>query len=81
MSDLDKVYRLAPSTLDRFKLDGKVALVVGGTKGLDKLFGLLCFSFSDFLGGPEFGLGPGEFCLAEIPFSSFSPVSQPCPFT
>jgi NAD(P)-dependent dehydrogenase (short-subunit alcohol dehydrogenase family) len=34
MSDLDKVIELAPSTLDRFRLDGKVALVVGGTKGL-----------------------------------------------
>jgi 2-deoxy-D-gluconate 3-dehydrogenase len=34
MSDLEKAYELAPSTLDRFRLDGKVALVVGGTKGL-----------------------------------------------
>jgi 2-deoxy-D-gluconate 3-dehydrogenase len=34
MSDLDKVRQLAPSTLDRFRLDGKAALVVGGTKGL-----------------------------------------------
>jgi 2-deoxy-D-gluconate 3-dehydrogenase len=34
MSDLDKMLKLAPSTLDRFRLDGKVALVVGGSKGL-----------------------------------------------
>jgi 2-deoxy-D-gluconate 3-dehydrogenase len=34
MSDLDKLAKLAPSTLDRFKLDGKIALVVGGTRGL-----------------------------------------------
>lgn len=34
MSDLDKLRELAPSTLDRFRLDDKVALVVGGTKGL-----------------------------------------------
>jgi 2-deoxy-D-gluconate 3-dehydrogenase len=34
MTDLEKVQRLAPSTLDRFRLDGRVALVVGGSKGL-----------------------------------------------
>jgi len=34
MSDLNKVIKLAPTTLDRFRLDGKVALVVGGNKGL-----------------------------------------------
>jgi len=34
MTDLDKLRELAPSTLGRFCLDGKVALVVGGTKGL-----------------------------------------------
>lgn len=34
MSDLDKLIALAPSTLDRFRLDGKAALVVGGTRGL-----------------------------------------------
>ncbi|MBN1936190.1 MAG: glucose 1-dehydrogenase [Anaerolineae bacterium] len=34
MSDLEKALALAPSTLDRFRLDGKAALVVGGTKGL-----------------------------------------------
>jgi len=34
MSDLDKLIEQAPSTLDRFRLDGKAALVVGGTRGL-----------------------------------------------
>jgi len=34
MSDREKVLALAPGTLDRFRLEGKVALVVGGTKGL-----------------------------------------------
>jgi 2-deoxy-D-gluconate 3-dehydrogenase len=34
MSDLDKIMALVPSTLDRFRLDGKVALVGGGNKGL-----------------------------------------------
>ena len=34
MSDLAKLNELAPSTLDRFRLDGKVAVVVGGTRGL-----------------------------------------------
>jgi len=40
MSDLDKIRELAPSTLDRFRLDGKVALVVGGTKGLGQAMAL-----------------------------------------
>jgi NAD(P)-dependent dehydrogenase (short-subunit alcohol dehydrogenase family) len=40
MSDLDRVLKLAPSTLDRFRLDGKVALVVGGTKGLGQAMAL-----------------------------------------
>ena len=40
MSDLEKALKLAPSTLDRFKLDGKVALVVGGTKGLGQAMAL-----------------------------------------
>jgi 2-deoxy-D-gluconate 3-dehydrogenase len=34
MSDLDRVKELAPTTLDRFRLDKKAALVVGGNKGL-----------------------------------------------
>ncbi|MBN1640467.1 MAG: glucose 1-dehydrogenase [Anaerolineae bacterium] len=34
MSDLERARQLAPSTLDRFRLDGRAALVVGGTKGL-----------------------------------------------
>lgn len=34
MSDREKVLALAPGTLDRFRLESKVALVVGGTKGL-----------------------------------------------
>ena len=34
MSDLDKLIELAPSTLDRFRLDDRAALVVGGTRGL-----------------------------------------------
>jgi len=40
MSDLDKALKLAPSTLDRFRLDGKVALVVGGTRGLGQAMAL-----------------------------------------
>ncbi len=40
MSDLDKIMALVPSTLDRFCLDGKVALVVGGNKGLGQAMGL-----------------------------------------
>jgi 2-deoxy-D-gluconate 3-dehydrogenase len=34
MSDLDVLKRMAPATLDRFRLDDKAALVVGGNKGL-----------------------------------------------
>jgi len=34
MTDLDKLIEQAPTTLDRFRLDGKVALVGGGTRGL-----------------------------------------------
>jgi len=40
MSDLDKIMALVPSTLDRFRLDGKVALVVGGNKGLGQSMAL-----------------------------------------
>jgi NAD(P)-dependent dehydrogenase (short-subunit alcohol dehydrogenase family) len=40
MSDLDKLIELAPSTMDRFRLDGKVALVVGGTRGLGQAMAL-----------------------------------------
>ena len=40
MSDLDKLIGLAPSTLERFRLDGKVALVVGGTRGLGQAMAL-----------------------------------------
>jgi NAD(P)-dependent dehydrogenase (short-subunit alcohol dehydrogenase family) len=40
VSDLDKVRALAPSTLDLFRLDGKAALVVGGTKGLGQAMAL-----------------------------------------
>jgi NAD(P)-dependent dehydrogenase (short-subunit alcohol dehydrogenase family) len=40
MTDLEKVAGLAPSTLERFRLDGKVALVVGGTKGLGQAMAL-----------------------------------------
>ncbi|MEA3408658.1 MAG: glucose 1-dehydrogenase [Chloroflexota bacterium] len=39
-SDLEKVQRQAPSTLDRFRLDGKAALVVGGTRGLGQAMAL-----------------------------------------
>ncbi len=34
MSDLDKLIQTAPTTLERFRLNGKAALVVGGNKGL-----------------------------------------------
>jgi 2-deoxy-D-gluconate 3-dehydrogenase len=34
MSDLDKLIQMAPTTLERFRLNGKAALVVGGNKGL-----------------------------------------------
>jgi len=40
MSDLDKIMALVPSTLDRFCLNGKVALVVGGNKGLGQAMAL-----------------------------------------
>jgi len=40
MSDLDKIMALVPSTLDRFRLDGKVALVGGGNKGLGQAMAL-----------------------------------------
>ena len=34
MSELKQLQEVAPSALDRFRLDGKVALVVGGTQDL-----------------------------------------------
>ncbi len=40
MSDLDRISSQAPGTLDRFRLDGKSALVVGGTKGLGQAMAL-----------------------------------------
>ncbi|MGQ9632600.1 MAG: SDR family NAD(P)-dependent oxidoreductase [bacterium] len=40
MSDLDRIVALAHSTLDRFRLDGRVALVVGGNKGLGQAMAL-----------------------------------------
>ena len=40
MSDLDKLMDLAPGTIDRFRLDGKAALVVGGSKGLGQAMAL-----------------------------------------
>ncbi len=40
MSDLDRILAQAPSTLDRFRLDGRVALVVGGNKGLGQAMAL-----------------------------------------
>lgn len=40
MSDLDKVLKMAPSAPDRFRLDGKAALVVGGNKGLGQAMSL-----------------------------------------
>jgi 2-deoxy-D-gluconate 3-dehydrogenase len=39
-SDLERLVVLAPTTLDRFRLDGKVALVVGGNKGLGQAMAL-----------------------------------------
>jgi 2-deoxy-D-gluconate 3-dehydrogenase len=33
-TDLERLEEMAPSTLDRFRLEGKAALVVGGTRGL-----------------------------------------------
>lgn len=40
MSDLDRILSLAPSTLERFRLDGRVAVVVGGTRGLGQAMAL-----------------------------------------
>ena len=34
MSELDKLIEQAPSTLDRFRLDNKTAIMVGGNQGL-----------------------------------------------
>ena len=40
MSDLDQLINTASSTLDRFRLDKKVALVVGGSRGLGQAMAL-----------------------------------------
>jgi len=40
MSDLEKLMNQATSTLDRFRLGGKTALVVGGNKGLGQAMAL-----------------------------------------
>ena len=40
MNDLEKLMNQATSTLDRFRLDGKAALVVGGNKGLGQAMAL-----------------------------------------
>ena len=40
MPDLDIVKKLAPTTLDRFRLDDRAALVVGGNKGLGQAMAL-----------------------------------------
>ncbi len=40
MDDLKKLTSIAATTLDRFRLDGKTALVVGGTKGLGQAMAL-----------------------------------------
>ena len=40
MSDLEKLIQQATSTLERFRLDGKAALVVGGNKGLGQAMAL-----------------------------------------
>ncbi|MBW2308805.1 MAG: glucose 1-dehydrogenase [Deltaproteobacteria bacterium] len=40
MSDLDKIMALVPTTLERFRLDGKVALAVGGNRGLGQAMAL-----------------------------------------
>ncbi len=40
MTDLDKLMKMASSTLERFRLDKKVALVVGGSPGLGQAMAL-----------------------------------------
>jgi 2-deoxy-D-gluconate 3-dehydrogenase len=40
MTEIEKLINQATSTLDRFRLDGKVALVVGGSKGLGQAMAL-----------------------------------------
>ncbi len=40
MTDLEKLMSQVASTLDRFRLDGKAALVVGGNKGLGQAMAL-----------------------------------------
>jgi NAD(P)-dependent dehydrogenase (short-subunit alcohol dehydrogenase family) len=40
VSDLDKLIKSVSATLDRFRLDHKVALVVGGNKGLGQAMAL-----------------------------------------
>jgi 2-dehydro-3-deoxy-D-gluconate 5-dehydrogenase len=40
MTDLEKLLQQAGSTLERFRLDGKAALVVGGNKGLGQAMAL-----------------------------------------
>src|SRR5512139_2811011 len=40
MNDLGKLMNQAMSTLDRFRLDGKAALIVGGNKGLGQAMAL-----------------------------------------
>lgn len=40
MGDLERLLELAPSTLGRFRLDGRAALVVGGNKGLGQAMAL-----------------------------------------
>ncbi len=40
MPDLDIVKKLAPTTLDRFRLDDRTAIVVGGNKGLGQSMAL-----------------------------------------
>ncbi len=40
MTGLEKLMSQVTSTLDRFRLDGKAALVVGGNKGLGQAMAL-----------------------------------------